>query len=83
MQVGYGDYEARTNENSNSIIDKVDKKMRDCSIKNKRSKRLLSPSSIAVERRFVDDKNIRRINGLDPRGTILRALDHVYQFHGQ
>ncbi|KAJ9188390.1 hypothetical protein P3X46_003750 [Hevea brasiliensis] len=82
MQVGHGDYEAGADENSNTTIDKVEEKMRDCSIKNRKPKRPLSPSSMAEERRLLEDRDAREINGLDPYGTRLRALDLVYQFHG-
>lgn len=55
--------------------------MRECFIKNKRPKRPLSPSSMA-ERGMVDDVDARGVNGFDPHGTRLRALDLMYQFHG-
>ncbi|CAK7347998.1 unnamed protein product [Dovyalis caffra] len=82
MQVGDDDYE----ENSNKVvsIDKVEERMRDCFIKNMRPKRPLSPSTVAVaeERRLSDDGFGGGIMGFDPRGTRLRALDLIYQFHG-
>jgi hypothetical protein len=83
MQVGDDDdYE----ENSNKVvsIDKVEVRMRDCFIKNKRPKRPLSPSTVAVaeERRLSDDGFRGGIMGFDPHGTRLRALDLIYQFHG-
>ncbi|KAB5527039.1 hypothetical protein DKX38_020886 [Salix brachista] len=85
MQVGDDDgddYE----ENSSKVvsIDKVEERMRDCFIKNKRPKRPLSPSTVAVaeERRLSDDGFGGGIMGFDPHGTRLRALDLIYQFHG-
>ncbi|OAY62366.1 hypothetical protein MANES_01G262404v8 [Manihot esculenta] len=80
-QVGDDDYEAGTEENCKGTIDRVEEKMRECFIKNKRPKRPLSPSSMA-ERGMVDDVDARGVNGFDPHGTRLRALDLIYQFHG-
>ncbi|KAJ9171318.1 hypothetical protein P3X46_014705 [Hevea brasiliensis] len=80
MQVGDDDYEAVIEDNCKATIDKVEEKMRDCFIKNKRPKRRLSPSLVEEERRLVDDGNAR-LNGFDPHGTRLRALDLIYQFH--
>lgn len=82
MQVGDDDYEAGTEDNFKATIDKVEEKMRNCFIKNKRLKRPLSPSSVAEERRLVDDGDARGIPGFDPHATRLRALDLVFQFHG-
>ncbi|KAF2315354.1 hypothetical protein GH714_038908 [Hevea brasiliensis] len=79
MQVGDDDYEAVIEDNCKATIDKVEEKMRDCFIKNKRPKRRLSPS-LVEEERLVDDGNAR-LNGFDPHGTRLRALDLIYQFH--
>ncbi|KAJ6710054.1 AP2-LIKE ETHYLENE-RESPONSIVE TRANSCRIPTION FACTOR SNZ [Salix koriyanagi] len=81
MQVGDDD-----EENSSKVlsIEKVEEMMRDCFIKNKRPKRPLSPSAVAVaeERRLHDDGCGVGIMGFDPRETKLRALDLIYQFHG-
>ncbi|KAL3604059.1 hypothetical protein D5086_004918 [Populus alba] len=81
MQVGDDD-----EENSNKVvsIEKVEERMKDCFIKNKRPKRPLSPSTVAVaeERRMYDDGFGGGIVGFDPRETRLRALDLIYQFHG-
>ena len=81
MQVGDDD-----EENSSKVvsIEKVEEMMRDCFIKNKRPKRPLSPSAVAVaeERRLHDDGSGGGIMGFDPRETKLRALDLIYQFHG-
>lgn len=83
MQVVDDDVE-EAEENSKGTIDKVEEKMRDCFIKNKRPKRPLSPSAVAVveERRLYDDGFARGVKGFDPHATRLRALDLVYQFHG-
>jgi hypothetical protein len=71
-------------ENSKGIVERVEEKMRNCFIKNKRPKRRLSPSAVAVaeERRLYDDGYGGGVKGFDPRATRLRALDLVYQFHG-
>ncbi|EEF50459.1 uncharacterized protein LOC8258508 [Ricinus communis] len=83
MQVGDDDYEAGAEENSKATIDKVEEKMRVCFIKNKRAKRPLSPSSVAEDKRLVDDEGTARgIMGFDPHETRSRALDLIYQFHG-
>ncbi|KAJ4727030.1 AP2/ERF transcription factor SNZ [Melia azedarach] len=70
--------------NSKTTIEKVEERMRDCFIKNKRAKRPLSPSSMAVaeEKRLYEDGFVAGVNGFDPHGTKLRALELVYQFHG-
>ncbi|XP_022770341.1 radixin-like [Durio zibethinus] len=83
MQVG-DENEAEAEENSKTSIDKVEEKMRECFIKNKRAKRQLSPSSavVAEERRICEDRFVGGIMGFDPLGEKLRALDLVYQFHG-
>ncbi|XP_027351627.1 uncharacterized protein LOC113862698 [Abrus precatorius] len=69
---------------SKCTIDKVEEKMRDCFIKNKRPKRPLSPSAAAVveEKRLSDDGFVGRVKDYDPHAMRLRALDLVYQFHG-
>ncbi|KAL7258841.1 hypothetical protein ACSBR1_004868 [Camellia fascicularis] len=69
-------------ENSNkTAIDRVEERMKDCFIQNKRPKRPLSPSS---RRRWYGGESVRGSEGFefDPQGTKLRALDLVYQFHG-
>ncbi|KAL4323518.1 hypothetical protein GQ457_11G001140 [Hibiscus cannabinus] len=83
MQVG-DENDAEAEENSKTSIDKVEERMRECFIKNKRMKRQLSPSSAAVadERRVFDDRFVGGFKGFDPLGDKLRALDLVYQFHG-
>ncbi|KAJ0052629.1 hypothetical protein Pint_00339 [Pistacia integerrima] len=70
-------------EISKTSVDKVEERMRDCFIKNKRTKRPLSPSSVAVaeEKRLYEDGFVGGVNGFDPYGAKLRALDLVYQFH--
>ncbi|KAK3194901.1 hypothetical protein Dsin_026211 [Dipteronia sinensis] len=82
MQVGDDDEEEENNYKTR--IDKVEERMRDCFIKNKRPKRPLSPSSVAVaeEKRLSEDGFVGGVNGFDPHWAKLRALDLVYQFHG-
>ncbi|KAH7577846.1 hypothetical protein ACOSP7_001090 [Xanthoceras sorbifolium] len=82
MQVGDDDDEEENN--SKTSVDKIEERMRDCFIKNKRPKRPLSPSSVAVaeEKRLSEDGFVGGVNGFDPHGAKLRALDLVYQFHG-
>ncbi|KAI9110039.1 hypothetical protein K1719_019080 [Acacia pycnantha] len=87
MDVGDDDHEAEANAQiSRGTIDKVEEKMRDCFIKNKRPKRPLSPSTAAAaaaeERRLSDDGFVGRAEDFDAHAMRLRALDLVYQFHG-
>ncbi|GKV13040.1 hypothetical protein SLE2022_027350 [Rubroshorea leprosula] len=83
MQVG-DENDAEAEENSKTSIDRVEERMRECFIKNKRAKRPLSPSSatVAEERRVGEDGHLRAVKGFDPHGDTLRALDLIYQFHG-
>lgn len=88
MQVENGDHDVVDDDGeettSKCTIDKVEEKMRNCFIKNKRPKRPLSPSSAAFaeERRASDDGAVERGGGnYDPYDVRLRALDLVYQFH--
>ncbi|XVF33414.1 hypothetical protein REPUB_Repub17cG0166700 [Reevesia pubescens] len=83
MQMG-DENEAEAEENSKTSIDKVEERMRECFIKNKRAKRQLSPSYAAVagERRICEDRFVGCLKGFDPLGDKLRALDLIYQFHG-
>lgn len=81
MQVG-DDEEAEEDSRSTSI-DRVEERMRNCFIKNKRPKRPLSPSAAEDD----DERGLRGGGGLgrmgyDPQSTRLRALDLVYKFHG-
>ncbi|KAL4382115.1 hypothetical protein HN51_005707 [Arachis hypogaea] len=71
-------------ETSKCTIEKVEEKMRDCFIKNKRAKRPLSPSAAAAieEKRLSDEGFVGRVKDYDPHAMKLRALDLVYQFHG-
>ncbi|KAG6666735.1 hypothetical protein CIPAW_01G053500 [Carya illinoinensis] len=69
-------------ENSKGTLDKVEEKMRDFFIGNKRPKRSLSPSAVAKDRRLYDDGSAVGVKGFDPHVTRLRALDLVYYFHG-
>ncbi|XP_028769140.1 uncharacterized protein LOC114726643 isoform X2 [Neltuma alba] len=85
MEVGDDDDEAEANvEISRGTIEKVEEKMRDCFIKNKRPKRPLSPSTAAAaeERRLSEDGLVGRVKDFDAHAMRLRALDLVYQFHG-
>ncbi|GAB4844424.1 hypothetical protein Ancab_037788 [Ancistrocladus abbreviatus] len=69
--------------NSQSSVDKVEEKMRDFYIQNKRPKRRLSPSSTtATEQRRLGEEFAAVPLGFDPIGTKLRSLDLIYQFHG-
>lgn len=83
MQIGDDDDEVEAEENSKTTIEKVEERLRDCFIKNKRPKRPLSPSSAAVaeERRLYENGFVGGAKGFDPHETKLRALDLVYQFH--
>uniref|UniRef100_A0A2P2PJ94 Uncharacterized protein n=1 Tax=Rhizophora mucronata TaxID=61149 RepID=A0A2P2PJ94_RHIMU len=84
MQVGEDDYEAGAEENSSSqaTIDRVEEKMRDCFIKNKRPKRPLSPSLLAEDKAALyGDGYVGGLKGFDPHGARLRALDLINQFH--
>ncbi|XP_021904312.1 uncharacterized protein LOC110819436 [Carica papaya] len=90
MQMGDDDednqVEADAEENSASkpMIDSVEERMRDCFIKNKRTKRRLSPSSAAVaeERRVFYDGFVRGAEVFDPYVRRSRALDLLQHFHG-
>ncbi|KAE8681016.1 Ribosomal RNA adenine dimethylase family protein [Hibiscus syriacus] len=83
MQVG-NENNTEVEENLKTSIDKVEERLRECFIKNKRVKRQLSLSSVAVaeERRIFYDRFAGGFKGLDPLADKLRALDLVYQFHG-
>lgn len=76
--------EVEEEENSKTTIDKVEERLRECFIRNKRLKRAISPSlEAAVERgRLNGDGFVGEFMGFDPNSTRLRALDLVYQFHG-
>ncbi|OWM64178.1 WASH complex subunit 1 [Punica granatum] len=82
MQVGE-DEEAEEDSRSTSI-DRVEERMRNCFIKNKRPKRPLSPSAAAEdeEERGLGGGGGLGGTGFDPYSTRRRALDLVYQFHG-
>ncbi|KAI5647301.1 hypothetical protein M9H77_33306 [Catharanthus roseus] len=75
---------------ADATIDGVEEKMRDCFIqKNKRPRRSQSPSAAAAvaeyRRRSYENEMAARgvcLDEFDPRGTRLRALDLIYQFHG-
>ncbi|XP_039166854.1 uncharacterized protein LOC104443205 [Eucalyptus grandis] len=80
MQVGDDDG-GEAEENSKATVDRVEERMRNCFIKNKRPKRPLSPSSAAAAEEGRGGGG-DGVPGYDPHGTRLRALDLVYQFHG-
>ncbi|XP_073154718.1 uncharacterized protein [Henckelia pumila] len=68
-------------------VDKVEERMRDCFIQNKRPKRALSPSTAvaAEQRRTWENDGLRDdavVAEYDPYATKLRSLDLIYQFHG-
>ncbi|KAF8113029.1 hypothetical protein N665_0058s0123 [Sinapis alba] len=83
MQLGEG--EAGEDERD-SAVEKVEEKMRECFIRNKRAKRPLSPSSAVVETSATEERSGRDYYyhgfDLDPNASKLRALDLIYQFHG-
>ncbi|CAL5192607.1 unnamed protein product [Lathyrus oleraceus] len=69
-------------ETSKCTIDRVEEKLRECFIKNKRPKRPLSPSVVAQgdNRRLSDDGFVK---DYDPHSSKMKkTLDLVYQFHG-
>ena len=68
--------EDETEVTSKDPIDKVEERMRNCYIQNKRRKRPLSPSSVTETRMYAAE-----VAGFDTRESRLRALDLVYQFH--
>ncbi|CAH8250791.1 unnamed protein product [Arabidopsis lyrata] len=75
MQLGEEE-KGEAEEERYSAMEKVEEKMRECFIRNKRLKRPLSPSS--TEERSGRDYGFDS----DPHATKLRALDLIYQFHG-
>ncbi|KAL0700436.1 hypothetical protein Bca4012_056558 [Brassica carinata] len=84
MELGEGEAEAVEDERD-SAVEKVEEKMRECFIRNKRAKRPLSPSSaVMVETSATEERSGRDYYGfdLDPNASKLRALDLIYQFHG-
>ncbi|CAH8316438.1 unnamed protein product [Eruca vesicaria subsp. sativa] len=85
MQLGEGEGEAAEDERD-SAVEKVEEKMRECFIRNKRAKRPLSPSSAVMETSATGEERSSRDYyygfDLDPNASKLRALDLIYQFHG-
>ncbi|XP_073278351.1 uncharacterized protein [Primulina huaijiensis] len=74
---------SRAATTSTVAVDKVEERMRDCFIQNKRPKRALSPS--AEQRRSWENEGLRDgavVAEYDPYTTKLRSLDLIYQFHG-
>lgn len=69
-------------ETSKCTIDRVEEKLRECFIKNKRPKRPLSPSVVAQgDNRQLSDEGF--VKDYDPHSSKMKkALDLVYQFHG-
>ncbi|KAG8391753.1 hypothetical protein BUALT_Bualt01G0219800 [Buddleja alternifolia] len=69
-----------------ATVEKVEERMRECFIQNKRPKRPLSPAAAAAAEQLRSYENAA-VNGgaaaaeFDPLGTKLRALDLTYQFH--
>lgn len=86
MQLGEeenGEAAPAAEEERDSAVEKVEEKMRDCFIRNKRVKRPLSPSSAMVETSATEERSGRDYGfDFDPHATKLRALDLIYQFHG-
>ncbi|KAL7121240.1 hypothetical protein ACP275_02G171100 [Erythranthe tilingii] len=86
MQMGDGEEEEQNSRDA-TTVEKVEGRMRECFIQNKRPKRRLSPSSAvaAEQRRSYVNKGV--IGGgaaaaeFDPIGARLRSLDLIYQFH--
>lgn len=82
MQLGEEE-NGEAEEDKDSAVEKVEEKMRECFIRNKRAKRPLSPSSAMVETSATEDRNGRDYGfDFDPHATKLRALDLIYQFRG-
>ncbi|EYU32050.1 hypothetical protein ABFS82_02G156600 [Erythranthe guttata] len=86
MQMGDGEEEEQNSRDA-TTVEKVEGRMRECFIQNKRPKRRLSPSSAvaAEQRRSYVNKGV--IGGgaaaadFDPIRARLRSLDLIYQFH--
>ncbi|KAL1217117.1 hypothetical protein V5N11_021455 [Cardamine amara subsp. amara] len=83
MQLGEEENGEAEEDDKNSAVEKVEEKMRECFIRNKRAKRPLSPSSAVVETSATEERSGRDYGfDFDPHATKLRALDLIYQFHG-
>ncbi|XP_042504277.1 uncharacterized protein LOC122081295 [Macadamia integrifolia] len=78
-----GEVEVEVEENS-MTVNKVEERMRDFVLQNKRRKRRLSPSSIvpADQRPSYDNGSVLEQPSFDPREARQRSLDLVFQFHG-
>lgn len=77
-----GDEDDDEEQNSRTAtMDRVEEKLRECFIQNKRPKRQLSPS--AEQRRGYENETISATTAaeFDPLLTKLRSLDLIYQFH--
>ncbi|KAF8380331.1 hypothetical protein HHK36_027815 [Tetracentron sinense] len=79
-----GDDEAEAEGNSKFIMDKVEERMRNCVLQNKRRKLPLLPSSVpeADQRHSNDNELIQPFLGFDPQQTRSQSFDLVFQFHG-
>ncbi|PIN16241.1 hypothetical protein CDL12_11118 [Handroanthus impetiginosus] len=64
-----------------ATVDKVEERMRECFIQNKRPKRRLSPSAAAAAEQRQSYENEAVAVEFDRLGTKLRSLDLIYQFH--
>ncbi|KAK4418699.1 hypothetical protein Salat_2282700 [Sesamum alatum] len=79
MQVGDDEDEQNSRAaTSAATVDKVEERMRECFIQNKRPKRQLSPSAADQWRSY---ETYAAAGEFDPVGTKLRSLGLVYQFH--
>ncbi|KAI3444619.1 hypothetical protein Pfo_001284 [Paulownia fortunei] len=84
MQMGDDEDEQNSRAaTSAATVEKVEGRMRECSIQNKRPKRQLSPSAAEQRRSY---ENVAVWGGavaaeFDALGTKLRSLDLIYQFH--
>ncbi|KAL6569462.1 hypothetical protein OROMI_013976 [Orobanche minor] len=73
-------------EHNSRAVERVEGRLRECCLQNKRLKRQLSPSAADRRRSY---ENMAVLGGgdgalaseFDPVGTKLRSLDLVYQFH--
>ncbi|ESQ36817.1 hypothetical protein EUTSA_v10009990mg [Eutrema salsugineum] len=82
MQLGEEEENGEAEERD-SAVEKVEEKMRECFIRNKRAKRPLSPSSAVVETSTTEARSGHEYGfDFDPHASKLRALDLIYQFHG-
>lgn len=84
-----GDEEDEQSSRAVASVEKVEWRMREFCIQNKRPKRQLSPSSAAAaeaeQRRSYENRGVRdggvAVEEFDPVGSRLRSIDLIYQFH--